>query len=264
MKKALLYTLLFVLLTIVVFFAVIFVVPFLFWTESETGEQGATFLDRYPLFLPSLAVISWSVITIFIFLRNKYANIGFGNIISNDRVKIILLGGLSMLLLKTTLQPLLWISNNEVSESRYSIIQMWMHNDTLVIILLALIHITLETVFFAAILRELIIWSKRPMISNLVVALICTIPSFSDFSGATTLSLILCSFVPQLYGGWLYYKTGCIWPTVLGMVAYDMLMLLTPLFEYVSVPIVSAVTVPWLVIYLGKKISKNVKPVISQ
>lgn len=263
MKKALLYTLLFVLLTIVVFFAVIFVLPFMLWFGTESGSQGNTIFDTYPLLLPSLSVIIWSVITLFIFIKNKYSDVSFGNIAPKHRLRVILLGGISVLLLKTALQPLLWIGDNEVSESRYGIIQMWMHNDVLVVSLLALIHITLETVVFSAILRELIIWSKRPVICVFVVAVICTIPSFSEVSAEAALPL-LCSFIPMMYSGWLYYRTGSIWPSLFGMILYDALLLFTSVFDLFSFVIVSTLVMPWVVIYLAKKLPDNVKPVISR
>ena len=260
MKKALLYTLLFVLLTIVVFFAVIFAMPFLVWSDSESGN---TVLDTYPLLLPSLSVIVWSIITLFIFIRNKYSDVSFGNIIPKHRLRVVLLGGVSVLLLKTALQPLLWIVDNEVSESRYSIIQMWMHNDVLVVSLLVLIHITLEAVVFSAILRELILWSKRPVICVVVVSVICTIPSFSEVSAEATLPL-LCSFIPMVYSGWLYYRTCSIWPSVLGMVLYDVLLMFTPVFDYFSFVMISTLVMPWIAIYLAKKLPENVKPLISR
>lgn len=263
MKKALLYTLLFVLLSIVVIFAMVFAVPYLFWNEPEAGGQGSSVFDDYPLLLPSITVISWSLITLFIFIKNKYSDISFGNISPKDRLKFVLLGGVSMVLLKSALTPLMWIVNNEVSETRYSIIQMWMHNDVLVSFLLALMHLTLEAVFFSAILRELIIWSKRPIISIFVVALLSIFPNTIEFSASSAVPL-LCTFIPMVYGGWLYYRTSSIWPVFFGMVSYDVLLLFTPLFKYVSFVIASALILPWLVIYIYRKLSDNVKPIISR
>lgn len=264
MKKALLYTLLFLLLTIVVFFALIFALPFLVWSMTDNGgQENNNVFDAYPLLLPSLSVIVWSLITLFIFIRNKYSDMSFGNIAVRDRMKIMLLGGFSVVLLKVALQPLMWIMDNEISENRYSIIQMWMHNDVLVIVLLSLIHVTLEAVLFSAILRELIIWSKRPIICVLVLSLLCTVPNMSEISASAALSL-LCTFIPLMYGGWLFYRTSTIWPIFFGMVLYDILLFFTPLSNYITSAMIAALLLPWIVIYLAKKLSSEVEPITSR
>ena len=263
MKKALLYSLLFVLLTIVVVFVLIFGLPFLIWPEGEGGGHGNNIFDTFPLLLPSLSVIVWSLVTLFVFIKNRYADVSFGKMAKNDIWKFVLLGGLSVVLLKTALQPMLWIMNTKVSESRYTIIQMWMQSDVLVMFLLTMIHITLEAVVFSAILRELIIWSRRPFIAITVVAFICTLPNFTELSASQAVPFV-CAFIPVLYSGWLYYRTGSIWPTVLGMVVYDALLLFTPVFEYISFALVSAVILPWTVIFLSKTLLKKVEPVTSR
>lgn len=263
MKKALLYSLLFVLLTIVVFFAFIFGLPFLIWPDAEAGEHANNIFDNYPLLLPSLSVIIWSLVTLFIFIKNKYADMSFGNMVPEHRWKFVVMGAVSVVLLKTALQPLMWIMNNEVSESRYTIIQMWMHSDILVMLLLTMIHITLEAVVFSAILRELIIWSRRPMVSVAVVSVVCTMPNFTEINAYDAMPL-LCTFIPLLYSGWLYYRTGSIWPSVTGMVLYDALLFFTPVFDYISFALASAVILPWVVIYLAKMLMKKVEPIGSR
>ncbi len=262
MKKALLYTLLFVLLTIVVFFALFFALPFLVWSDSEAAQQNNVF-DSNPLLLPSLSVIVWAIITLYIFIRNQYADLSFGNIEKSDRWKMIIVGGLSIILLKTALQPLQWIMNNEIPESRYSIIQMWMDNDILMVSLLSLIHLTSEAVILSAILRELIIWSKRPIISSVVVAILFTLPGLAEFNSPAILPM-LCSFLPLTLSGWIYYHTGSIWPVFFGMTAYDFMLVLTPISEYITAAVIAAVAFPWVVIYLAKRMSEKIKPITSR
>ena len=263
MKKVLLYTLLFLLLTIVVFFTLIFTVPYIVWSFTENGGQENNVFDAYPLLLPSLAVSVWAILTLFIFIRNKYADISFGNIAKDDRLKVCIISAISVVLFKIALQPLMWITDSEISETHYSIVQMWMNNDLLVVALLSLIHITLETVVFSAILRELIQWSNRPYVSIFVVALACTIPSMTELTAIATLPL-LCSFLPIVYGGWIYYRTSSIWPVFIGMTVYDAVLFFTPVSEYITSALVAALVLPWVVIYLSKHLTADVEPITSR
>ena len=226
MKKAMMYLLLALGITLVVMFIGGAMVGLIAgFIDGFSGNQvGTTTSMSVMVYAASISVILLCAILNWVFLKLGFAKYSLGRIPKQNSVRIkvvvgmiLAMAGLAVLhcLMMDVLHD---VEDDALIKESYA----WMcQHPVFTILILVIVEATGNLVIYGAVLREILEWKHRPVIS---------IPVFAAIMGALSLiggnpMLMLPAFMMAQVEGYMYEYSRSIIPIIIGDVAFWIVML---------------------------------------